>query len=79
MGRVPHPEPHLQGGSVDELHLLHDATPWEGLQWELLTMGTFFSLQGSQPSLLHAGGKMVFVMFCMSRCTALHEEAENVP
>lgn len=64
---------------MDELSLLHDATPWEILQWELVTMGTFFSLQGSQPSLFHAGGEMFFLMFCMSRCTALHEEVESFP
>lgn len=57
MGRVPRPEPHLWVGSVDELHLLHDATPWEILRWESLTMGAFFSLRGSQPSFLHAEGK----------------------
>jgi len=41
-------------------------------------MGTFFSLQGSQPSRLRARGKMVFHVLCV-RCTALHEEQKMFP
>lgn len=69
-------KPLLLDRSVDEL--LYTATPCKIIQWELLTMETFSSLQGSQPSLSCGRGEVEFLMFCTSHCTALCRAVEKV-